>query len=84
MPTFTLVLIQPSHYDDDGYVIQWVRSAIPSNTLAQLYGLARHCDAEKMLGENFELQIYAYDETNLVLPIKKMIRDIESADIGMI
>jgi len=25
-----LVLIKPSHYDDDGYVIQWVRSAMPS------------------------------------------------------
>jgi len=22
-------LIKPSHYDDDGYVIQWFRSAIP-------------------------------------------------------
>ena len=40
MKTFALVLIKPSHYDDDGYVIQWVRSSIPSNTLAALYGLA--------------------------------------------
>jgi len=31
---FSLVLIKPSHYDDDGYVIQWFRSAIPSNSLA--------------------------------------------------
>jgi len=37
---FSLVLIKPSHYDDDGYVIQWFRSAIPSNTLAVLNGLA--------------------------------------------
>ena len=37
---FLLFLIKPSHYDDDGYVIQWMRSAIPSNTLACLYGLA--------------------------------------------
>jgi len=28
---FQLVLIKPSHYDADGYVIQWVRSSIPSN-----------------------------------------------------
>jgi hypothetical protein len=35
---FSLVLIKPSHYDDDGYVIQWLRSAIPSNTLAVLNG----------------------------------------------
>ncbi len=37
--TFLVYLIKPSHYDDDGYVIQWLRSAIPSNTLATLNGL---------------------------------------------
>src|SRR6185503_17717960 len=31
---FHFVMIKPTHYDDDGYPIQWVRSAIPSNTLA--------------------------------------------------
>jgi len=36
---FQLILIKPSHYDDDGYVIQWARSAVPSNTMATIYGL---------------------------------------------
>jgi hypothetical protein len=27
---FCLILVKPSHYDDDGYVIQWFRSTIPS------------------------------------------------------
>ena len=31
---FQLVLIKPSHYDDDGYVIRWWRAMIPSNSLA--------------------------------------------------
>ena len=31
---FHFVMIKPSHYDDDGYPIQWFRSAIPSNSLA--------------------------------------------------
>ena len=31
---FHFVMIKPTHYDDDGYPIQWLRSAIPSNTLA--------------------------------------------------
>ena len=31
--TFRLILIKPSHYDDDGYVIQWLRSPIPANSL---------------------------------------------------
>jgi hypothetical protein len=37
---FHLLMIKPTHYDDDGYPIQWFRSAIPSNTLACLHGLA--------------------------------------------
>ena len=38
---FQLILIKPTHYDDDGYPITWLRSHIPSNTLAALYGLGR-------------------------------------------
>ena len=38
---FQLVLIKPSHYDDDGYVIQWWRSSIPSNSLACVYTARR-------------------------------------------
>lgn len=34
------VMIKPTHYDDDGYPIQWFRSAIPSNTLAWMNALA--------------------------------------------
>ena len=30
---FQLVLVKPSHYDDDGYVIRWWRAMIPSNSL---------------------------------------------------
>ena len=29
-----LIAIKPTHYDDDGYPIRWLISAIPSNTLA--------------------------------------------------
>ena len=37
---FRLVMIKPSHYDDDGYVIQWLRSPIPANSPACVYSLA--------------------------------------------
>jgi len=40
---FQLILIKPSRYDDDGYVIQWARAYLPSNSLAVLYSLARDC-----------------------------------------
>ena len=48
--SFLLYLIKPSHYDDDGYVIQWMRSAIPSNSLAVLFGLASDCRERQVLG----------------------------------
>ena len=58
------MLVKPSHYDDDGYVIQWLRSAIPSNTLAVLNGLALDCKQRRVLGDDVEIEISAYDETN--------------------
>jgi hypothetical protein len=62
--TFLLVLIKPSHYDDDGYVIQWLRSAFPSNTLAVLHGLAQDCRERRVLGEHVEIVTTTLDETN--------------------
>jgi hypothetical protein len=81
---FSLVLIKPSHYDDDGYVIQWFRSAIPSNSLAVLYGLAQECAAENILGVDVELEIHAFDETNSHIQPKKIISLIKNADDGMV
>ncbi|RMH37767.1 MAG: radical SAM protein [Nitrospirae bacterium] len=82
--TFRLVLIKPSHYDDDGYVIQWVRSSIPSNTLAVLYGLALDCAQRQVLGKNVEIIVDPYDETNTVIPVKRIIRAIKRAGRGMV
>jgi radical SAM superfamily enzyme YgiQ (UPF0313 family) len=59
---FRLYLIKPSHYDDDGYVIQWLRSAIPSNSLAVMHGLAEDCRSRGAIGGEFD--IVAMDETN--------------------
>ena len=81
---FSLVLIKPSHYDDDGYVIQWFRSAIPSNSLAVLYGLAKECAEEKILGEDVEFEIHAFDETNSHINPKKIASLIEKAGGGMV
>src|SRR5947208_10535138 len=80
---FSLILVKPSHYDDDGYVIQWVRSAIPSNSLAALYGLARDCAERRVLGD-VELDIHAFDETNSRIRPERLARMIEKAGSGMV
>jgi hypothetical protein len=76
---FLLHLIKPSHYDDDGYVIQWLRSDIPSNTLAALYGIARDCDERQVLGEDVEIRISVHDETNLRVVPDRIIQAFDAA-----
>ncbi len=50
LPLFHIVLIKPTHYDDDGYPIRWFRAAIPSNTLGALYSLADDVRRRQVLG----------------------------------
>ena len=76
---FALYLVKPSHYDDDGYVIQWARSAIPSNTLAVLHGLADDCRARRVLGDTVDIEIFAIDETNTRVRPERIARDIKAS-----
>jgi hypothetical protein len=82
---FELILIKPSHYDDDGYVIQWFRSVIPSNTLAALHGLAVDCAERFVLGADVDIVITALDETNTRVLPRQIIRRIDKAGgFGMV
>jgi hypothetical protein len=73
--TFRLWLIKPSHYDDDGYVIQWVRNDVPSNSLAALYGLASECAEQRVLGDSVDIRISVQDETNCRIRPARIIRE---------
>jgi len=75
---FRLVLVKPSHYDDDGYVIQWLRSAIPSNTLAALHGLALDVRDRSALGIDVALEITSFDETNTRIRPTRIARMIKA------
>jgi Radical SAM superfamily len=70
---FQLVLIKPSHYDDDGYVIRWRRALIPSNSLAALYGIAADCAERQVLGADVAIDIDVIDETNRRVDIAALL-----------
>jgi Radical SAM superfamily len=76
---FHFVMIKPTHYDDDGYPIQWFKSAIPSNTLACLNGLAVDAQRRNVLGPGVEIRLHTYDETNRRVRPDRIIRDIRKA-----
>jgi radical SAM superfamily enzyme YgiQ (UPF0313 family) len=81
---FCLILVKPSHYDEDGYVLQWVRSPIPSNSLASLYGLAKDCAERKILGPDVGIEIHAFDETNTRILPNHLAKLIEDAGAGVV
>jgi Radical SAM superfamily len=85
---FHFVMIKPTHYDDDGYPIQWFRSAIPSNTLACLNALAEDGRRRNVLGEDVEIHLHTYDETNRRVRPERIIdlirKDGGRALIGMV
>ena len=76
---FLLFLIKPSHYDDDGYVIQWMKSALPSNSLACLYGIARNAMETGALGSDVDVEMFAIDETNTRVRPDRIAKQIREA-----
>ncbi len=80
--TFPVILIKPSHYDDDGYVIRWRRSVIPSNSLAAVYGLVMDCADRDVL--DIPITCDAIDETNTKVDVKAIIGRIHSAGCGFV
>jgi hypothetical protein len=82
---FLLYLVKPSHYDDDGYVVQWMRSSIPSNSLAMVYALAAESAERQVLGPDIDIDITAMDETNVRVPVARIIRRIQANNgFGMV
>jgi hypothetical protein len=57
-----VVLIRPSKYDDEGYVIRYLRGTLPSNTLSCLHALTEAAVAARCLGD-VDVHIEAIDET---------------------
>ena len=54
---FHVEMIKPSHYDDDGYVIQWWKASIPSNSLASLYAIVQDAADRRVLGADVALTL---------------------------
>ena len=77
---FHVVLIKPSHYHDDGYVIRWWRGLVPSNTLAVLHGVALDCAQRRALGPDVDIEIDVIDETNTRVDILKLVARFREAN----
>lgn len=73
---FHIILIKPSKYDDEGYVIRWWRGVVTSNSLACLHALTVHYFESGQGLSNVEPVIHVYDETVQKVPVKELTRKI--------
>src|ERR671931_1484565 len=67
-----IVLIKPSKYDDDGYVIRFWQGVLPSNTLNVLHGLTEDVKERRVFGD-LPVEVTTFDETAEKVPVKKII-----------
>ncbi|UTD29252.1 radical SAM protein [Bradyrhizobium sp. WD16] len=75
---FQLILLKPSHYGDDGYLIRWWRAMSPSNSLASVYSIAVDCAQRQVLGPDVAIDIVALDETNTRIDVPALVSRLES------
>ncbi len=76
MYRFHVVLIKPSKYDEDGYVISWFRGVLVSNSMAVMNALTEQAERAKVLGPDVEIITHYYDETVRRIQIKRLVREV--------
>src|SRR5215831_6669015 len=69
-----VVLLKPSKYDDEGYILRHWRRVLPSNTLACLYALTEDVKRRRALREDLEMTVEILDEAVQKLNVPKIIR----------
>lgn len=77
---FKMVYIQPSRYDDDGYLYQYRLGLLPSNTMAILYGYTQRLFNSGVFGPDLEVTVEAYDEVVQRVPLSRIIRESRRPD----
>jgi len=70
---FHIVLIKPSKYDDDGYLIRFWKGVLPSNTLNVLHGLTEDIKERRVFGK-LNIEVTTFDETAEKVPVGQIIR----------
>ena len=70
-----MILIKPSRYDADGFVVRHVFGVLPSNTLAVLHALIhRAVVVRRALGPRVGLAVEIYDENVHRVPLARIVR----------
>ncbi|WP_413205273.1 B12-binding domain-containing radical SAM protein [Rhodospirillum sp. A1_3_36] len=69
-----ILIIKPSRYDDDGYVIQWWRSFIIATGLTVVTGLVEDAARRRPLGPDVDIEFQMIDEFSQVIRPAKLAK----------
>ena len=69
-----IVYIVPSRYDDDGYVLRWIKGVVPSNSLAVLKSLTNDVIEHWNLEHYSRLSVESYDDNVEKIPFANIAR----------
>ncbi|MFA6471852.1 MAG: radical SAM protein [Candidatus Latescibacterota bacterium] len=69
-----VALIQPSRYDDEGFVIQYCKGVLPSNTLACLRSLTLDFADSWKKDKDITITVESYDEVVNTIPFQKLAK----------
>lgn len=72
--SLVIALIQPSRYDDDGFVIRYFKGVLPSNTLACLRSLTLEFADSWKRERAIDITVEAFDEMVERIPIRNLSR----------
>jgi uncharacterized radical SAM superfamily protein len=75
---YSIYLIKPTRYDDDGYPVQWWRSMIPANSLACVTALVKDSLERGVLGET-QTRLTIIDEIHTVVRTGRIIREVAAS-----
>jgi hypothetical protein len=74
---FPVVLIQPSYYDEDGYVIQWWRFAPASESLPILNAVFEELRERRVLGDSVQIVVRAMEEGSTRIRTDRLARELK-------
>ena len=77
--TLRLLLIQPSHYDAEGYVIQWWRTFTPGHVMMVINGILDDAARRRVLGPGVSIERRVIDEPTEPVRHRREIRWLRGA-----
>jgi hypothetical protein len=76
VPRFTIYLIKPTRYDDEGYPLQWRRSMVPSNSLGCLDGIVWDALERGVFAPDIGVEVVTIDEIHTHVDPAAILRHI--------